>query len=89
MKRHLRVTIIVSCLLLFFSLTLFAFDYKYVSSKYSILYHRPTCKKALKINPHIKVGFKTAKEALAAGKQACPVCKPPSTDNAEGKTTDF
>jgi len=67
----------------FISITLFAEDYKYVSSKYSIAYHRPTCKKALKIDPRARVTFKTAKEALDAGKQPCSVCKPPTADNVE------
>jgi hypothetical protein len=80
MKGHLRSILIIGCLLIFISSTLFAADYKYVSSKYSIKYHKPECKQALKIDPRIKVTFKTAKEALKAGKQPCRVCNPPTKD---------
>jgi hypothetical protein len=84
MRRHLRFVVIVSCLLILFaSITLFAVDYKYVSSKYSMEYHRPTCKKALKISPQIKVTYKTAKEALDDGKRPCKICNPPTEDKAE------
>jgi methylphosphotriester-DNA--protein-cysteine methyltransferase len=44
-------------------------------------YHKPTCKKAVKIDPLIKVTYKTAKEALDAGKKPCPLCKPPTKDS--------
>jgi hypothetical protein len=83
MKRYLRI-IIVGSLLMFVPMILFAVDYKYVSSKYSMWYHKPTCKKAMKIDPLIKVTYKTAKEALDAGKQPCRVCKPPTEDNLLG-----
>jgi len=83
LKGHLRLIIIISCFLVFISVTLIADDYKYVSSKYSVVYHRPTCKKALRIDPRMRVTFKTAKEALDAGKQPCSVCKPPTTDKDE------
>jgi hypothetical protein len=35
----------------------------------------------MKIDPLIKVTYKTAKEALDAGKQPCHVCKPPTKDS--------
>jgi hypothetical protein len=84
MKRRLIFIGLITCLLLLISIALFASDYKYVSSKYSIWYHRPTCKKALKINPQIRVTYKTAKEALDAGKKPCPLCKPPTKDSSSG-----
>jgi methylphosphotriester-DNA--protein-cysteine methyltransferase len=90
MKRRLIFIGVISCLLLLISITLFAADYKYVSSKYSMEYHRPTCKKARKIDPLIKVTYKTAKEALDAGKQPCRVCNPPTKDSfLEGVLQNF
>jgi hypothetical protein len=35
----------------------------------------------MKIDPRIKVTYKTAKEALDAGKKPCPLCKPPTKDS--------
>jgi methylphosphotriester-DNA--protein-cysteine methyltransferase len=35
----------------------------------------------MKIDPRIKVTYKTAKEALDAGKQPCHLCKPPTKDS--------
>lgn len=81
MKRHLIFISVFSCLLLLISVTLFAGGSNYVSSKYSMWYHKPTCKKALKISPQIRVTYKTAKEALDAGKKPCPLCKPPTKDS--------
>jgi methylphosphotriester-DNA--protein-cysteine methyltransferase len=69
--------IIVNCVLLVFSVSLLAAD-KYVSSKYSVYYHKQSCKKARKIDPLIKVIYNSPKEALEAGKRPCPVCKPPA-----------
>jgi hypothetical protein len=82
MKRYLRI-IVISSLLISVPILIFADNYMYVSSTYSIYYHRPTCKKVLKINPHTRVTFKTAKEALDAGKRPCPICKPPTKDQVE------
>jgi hypothetical protein len=82
MKRYLRM-IVVGSLLISVPILLFADNYMYVSSKYSIYYHRPTCKKVLKINPYTKETFKTVKEALDAGKRPCPICKPPTKDQVE------
>jgi len=80
MKRYLKFIIILTCLMLLVSVSLFASD-KYVSSRYSVEYHRPTCKKALKIDPRIRVTYKTVQEALDAGKQPCKVCNPATKDN--------
>jgi hypothetical protein len=79
MKRYLR-TIVVASLLILVPFILPAANYKYVSSKYSIKYHKPKCKQALKIDPLIKITFKTAKEAVEAGKQPCKLCNPPTKD---------
>jgi hypothetical protein len=79
MKGHLRYVLVIGCLLVFTSSTLFAAG-KYVSSNYSMEYHRPTCKKAMKIDPLIKVTYTTAKKALDAGKQPCRVCNPSTKD---------
>lgn len=82
MKRYLRIVVIgfLLTLLAFAPIVLFADDYKYVSSKYSIKFHRPDCKQALKIDPLIRVTFKTAKEAIDAGKRPCRLCNPPAKD---------
>jgi hypothetical protein len=59
---------------------LYAQDYKYVASKFSIKYHKPNCRRALKIQPQNRVTFKTAKQALDAGYMPCPVCKTPNKE---------
>ena len=68
---------VVCCLLLLISITPLAAD-KYVSSKYSVYYHKQSCKKAQKIDPLIKVIYNSPKEALDAGKRPCSLCKPPT-----------
>jgi len=77
MKRYLKFITTVNCLLLLFSVSLLAAD-KYVSSRYSAYYHKPNCKKVLRIDPLIKVIYNSSKEALEAGKRPCQVCKPPA-----------
>jgi len=77
MRRRLIFAGVVCCLLLLISITPFAAD-TYISSKYSVYYHKPSCKKALKIDPNIKVIYNSPKEALKAGKRPCQVCKPPA-----------
>jgi hypothetical protein len=84
MKRHLKCITLVGCVLLLFSVSVLAAD-KYVSSTYSIYYHRQSCKKVRKIDPLIKVIYNSPKEALEAGKRPCPVCKPPTELNSEEK----
>ena len=84
MKRYLKIIAIVNCGLLLFSVSLLAAD-KYVSSKYSVYYHKPNCKKALRIDPLIKVIYNSSKEALEAGKRPCPLCKPPTEVDFEEK----
>ncbi len=75
MKRYLKYLTIVNCVVLLFSVSLLAAD-TYISSKYSVYYHKPSCKKALKIDPRIKVIYNSPKEALDAGKRPCSLCKP-------------
>jgi hypothetical protein len=77
MKRYLKFITIVNCLFLLFSVSLFAAE-KYVSSTYSVYYHKQSCKKVRKIDPLIKVIYNSPKEALKAGKRPCQVCKPPA-----------
>ena len=75
---------IVNCLVLLLSFDASAAD-KYVSSKYSVYYHKPSCKKALKIDPLIMVIYDSPKEALEAGKRPCQICKPPTEAYGEEK----
>jgi hypothetical protein len=80
MRKYLIWIAVISCLLLLFSVSLLAAD-KYVSSKYSVYYHRQSCKKVRRIDPLIKVIYNSPKEALEAGKRPCPLCKPPTEVN--------
>jgi methylphosphotriester-DNA--protein-cysteine methyltransferase len=48
-----------------------------VGSKNSKKYHLASCQYAKKISASNLVKFKSAKEAKAAGYEACKVCKPP------------
>ncbi len=82
MKRYLKCVAVIGCLLLLFSVSLFAAE-KYVSSKYSVYYHRQSCKKVRKIDPLIKVIYTSPKEALEAGKRPCSLCKPPTEASEE------
>jgi hypothetical protein len=84
MRRRLIFVGVVSCLLLLISITPFAAD-KYVSSRYSAYYHKPNCKKALRIDPLIKVIYNSPREALEAGKRPCQICKPPAEGYWEEK----
>jgi hypothetical protein len=84
MKRYLKLMVIVNCVLLLFSVSLLAAD-KYISSKYSVHYHKQNCKQVRKIDPLIKVIYDSPKEALDAGKRPCSLCKPPAGANSEEK----
>ena len=84
MKKYLKVITIVNCLFVLLSFAVLASD-KYVSSKYSVYYHKQSCKKALKVDPLIKVIFNSPKQALEAGKRPCQICKPPAEVYSEGK----
>ena len=89
MKGCFRCVLIVGCLLIFITSTLSAAD-KYVSSRYSMEYHKATCKKSRKIDPLIKITYKTAKQALDAGKQPCRLCNPSTKDGfLEGILENF
>jgi hypothetical protein len=80
MRRHLILISIAIGLLIFFSFSIDAQNYKYVASKFSIKYHKPNCKWALRIQPQSMMTFNTVKEALDAGKVPCKVCNPPTKD---------
>jgi len=77
MKKYLKIITIVNCLFVLLSFAVLASD-KYVLSKYSVYYHKQSCKKALKVDPLIKVICNSAKETLEAGKRPCMICKPPA-----------
>jgi hypothetical protein len=85
MRGKFRFFIILGCLLVFVPLVLFAEDDKntvdkYVASKFSIQYHLFTCRKAMRIQERNKVTFKSADEAIKAGRIPCGLCKPPTKD---------
>jgi methylphosphotriester-DNA--protein-cysteine methyltransferase len=50
---------------------------KYVSSKYSVCYHKTNFKEALRIDPLIKVIYNSSEEAQEGGKRPCQACKSP------------
>jgi len=84
MKKYLKTITIVNCLFVLLSFAVLASD-KYVSSKYSVYYHKQSCKKARKIDPLIKVIYNSPNEALEAGKRPCQICKPPTEGYWEEK----
>jgi hypothetical protein len=83
MRKKIRSYIIVGCLFALIPFALHATDHKYVASKFSIKYHLPTCKRALRIQEQNKVTFDTAEEAVKAGYFPCSVCKPPTKDKGQ------
>lgn len=52
-------------------------DGKFVGSKKSDVYHRPSCHYVDNIKPENKIWFKSSAEAKAKGYRPCKVCKPP------------
>ena len=80
MRKHLVLFVAVICFLIIIPFCLYSEDYKFVASRYSIKFHKPTCKQALKIEPQVKITFKTAKEAVKTGRIRCNVCKPSTKD---------
>lgn len=48
----------------------------FVASKYSNIYHKPTCKWAQKIKPRNLITFSSGSEARRKGYHPCKVCKP-------------
>ncbi len=83
MGRKIKSYMIVGCLFVLIPLTLHAADHNYVASKFSIRYHFPTCKRALRIQEQNRVIFNTAEEAVKAGYIPCSVCKPPTKDKGQ------
>ena len=50
--------------------------YRYVGSKNSNIYHKPSCYWAQQINPSNEIWFTSESTARARGYRACNVCKP-------------
>jgi micrococcal nuclease len=48
----------------------------FVGSKIRSVYHKPTCKWAIKISYRNRVQFRSLADAKAAGYRACGVCSP-------------
>jgi methylphosphotriester-DNA--protein-cysteine methyltransferase len=61
--------------------SLYAADYKYVASKFSIKYHLLSCKQVRGLQEQNTIGFTKAEEAVKAGYVPCGVCKPLRTEN--------
>lgn len=51
-------------------------EVKYIGSKNSSVFHRPSCKWAGMISEKNKVGFSSREEAVNAGYRPCQVCRP-------------
>jgi len=50
--------------------------YKYVASKNSKVFHKPTCTWAQRIKPKNLIGYNSRADAIQAGKRPCKICKP-------------
>ena len=61
--------------------SLYAADYKYVASKFSIKYHLLSCNQVRGLQKQNTIGFTTAEEAVKAGYVPCGVCKPTRTES--------
>ncbi|MGB2985552.1 MAG: Ada metal-binding domain-containing protein [Phycisphaerae bacterium] len=57
----------------------------YVGSRNSTVFHRATCSHAKRINPANRVYFKTAQEALDAGRKPCKSCRPDRAKKEGGR----
>ncbi len=51
-------------------------EYKYVASKNSKVFHKPTCPWVKRIKPENLVGYSSRDEAIKAGKRPCKRCNP-------------
>jgi len=51
-------------------------EQKYVASKNSKVFHRPSCRYVKKIRPWNLTGCKNREEAIASGRRPCKICKP-------------
>ena len=83
MGKKIKTYMIVICLVAIIPLTVYSGDYQYVASKFSVKYHLPTCKQALRIHERNRIMFNTAQEAVRAGYLPCGVCKPPTRDKGQ------
>ena len=52
------------------------FDYKYVASRNSKVFHKAGCPLAARIKPKNMVGFRSRQEAVRSGRRPCKLCKP-------------
>jgi len=50
--------------------------YKFVASKKSKVFHKPSCPWAKKINSENLIGYQSRQQAIKAGKRPCKLCKP-------------
>ncbi len=60
-------------------------EHKYVTSKFSIEYHRLDCRKAKRIQEQNRIFFPSAEEAIKSGYKPCNLCKPPEKDTPADK----
>lgn len=51
-------------------------EYKYVASKNSKVFHKPSCPWAERIKPENLIGYSSRDEAIKAGKRPCKRCNP-------------
>jgi len=51
-------------------------EYKYVASKNSKVFHKPSCSSAKRIKEENLVGYRSRQAAIDAGKRPCKICKP-------------
>ena len=79
-----KLAVFLGCVLVWWPLLLPApqnsKEYKYVGSKFSAVYHLPTCRKAKRIQAENRIFFTSAEEAIKSGHYACNLCKPPDKD---------
>jgi methylphosphotriester-DNA--protein-cysteine methyltransferase len=80
MRKKINSYIFLGCLLVLIPLILFADNYKYVASKFSIKYHLSTCKQVRGLQEQNRITFTTSEEAIKAGYLPCGVCKPTTTE---------
>ena len=77
-KKLLKIILVAAWLSMTAPFTLHADDY--IVSKFSKLYHRPTCKKVKRIQEKNRITFTSVKEAKKTGHTPCRICKPPVQD---------
>jgi len=76
--------VFLACFLGFMAATvyvLYAADYRYVASKFSLKYHLPTCNQVRGLQEQNRIVFNTADEAVKAGYVPCGICRPPTSES--------